>query len=1048
MWGKIAQGLKENAGDIAGDLRGGLAKLQDVVAPPHVSRGDDDDDDDDDDHDDNDEYEYEEGEVKQPPRARVSFGAMLSRIVAPTALATESDEDDDDDEEEEDFVQVEESVEDLQQAPSLAAAATSSSKLAPFESSLPQDQTVVKSNTAPSSSAPSSRLVLPQRTPSITTKLVVPSVGVTKPAISPMPAVRKLIVPSKPYSPSAFSHQLSSISHDSLETASLAGPASTAVKAVEPVKSLQQQRQEQQQQPVMAQEDVQQLEQFHQDAVDMAVQNEQAAKILELEARELKLRETDLLLAGREEEKDNAIRQLEEQCRDLELRLRVDPDILQDKDATIRQLEAKCLELQQKPTVDPAVVKEKDDKIRELEAVCRSLQAKPLVDPEVVQEMSNTIRDLEAQLLAMQAQSTMAESAIVQEKDSLIQELEAKCHQMEEAQSIMESVLVQEKDVKIGELELQCQELHLEVKRQYDQAQLHAKQELVAKQQLEALEEQKQLESLKTLDVSVLKEKEDKILALEAQCQELHMEMKRQFDQARLHARHSSAADDSAAKELLSSLEKKCKGLEVELRQREDHIIIMQKDAAERMEAEEEWRESQRLKFKQEQAEMLEANAESVSAEYRQEIERLETELASISQATLDRLGQVRKQSAQKQRKLEQLLEETNARMAHIESEQESALSKTENANKQLLHKHETAARHAETKLIETKAMLEDRNEEVKSLKIMVKELTSSLRKSKESSTELQEELDHLREENETLHHNWQVTEDENDELKKQIDEMAKSDDVIADLRKQIESLKESKDRERAEIESKVDSVESNKSALQEERDAARATVRDLKHQLAAALADAEVAKADLERAIMGNENLSRALESFQSERDAEIAFFEERRMSSEEATAAAHAAAIQATHEANEVSMRQVRHAADAVVREVMEELRLIKDELEKVKNDKLQTRRSLDEAISRLQASQEDVVDRSLMKNVLLDWFARSGKSKEQVLEVMASLLHFSEDEKEKIHLYDGNRFTQVISSVATMPPAMTDVQHLEGANVRDKFVSFLLAETDDCR
>ncbi|KAI2502089.1 biological adhesion [Fragilaria crotonensis] len=201
-----------------------------------------------------------------------------------------------------------------------------------------------------------------------------------------------------------------------------------------------------------------------------------------------------------------------------------------------------------------------------------------------------------------------------------------------------------------------------------------------------------------------------------------------------------------------------------------------------------------------------------------------------------------------------------------------------------------------------------------------------------------------------------------------------------------------------------------------------------------------------MDRAILGNENLSRALESFQSERDAELALLEERRMSSEEATAAAHAAAIQATHEANEVNMRQVRYAADAAVREVREEIRLIKDELEKVKKEKMQTRRSLDEAISRLQASQEDVVDRSLMKNVLLDWFARSGKSKEQVLEMMASLLHFSEDEKEKIHLYDGNRFSQVISSVATLPPATVDVQNLEGANVRDKFVNFLLAETDD--
>ena len=188
MWGKIAQGLKENAGDIAGDLRGGLAKLQDVVAPPHVSRADDDGDDDGDGDDDSEE------ELKQTPRARVGFGAMLSRIVAPTALESEYDDDDDDDEEEEeddDFVQVEESVEDLQHVPSSTVAASST----PFESSLPQHQPVKPQSTTP-------RLLVPPRTPTITKKLVVPSVGVTKPASSPSPVAKKLIVPSKPYSPS------------------------------------------------------------------------------------------------------------------------------------------------------------------------------------------------------------------------------------------------------------------------------------------------------------------------------------------------------------------------------------------------------------------------------------------------------------------------------------------------------------------------------------------------------------------------------------------------------------------------------------------------------------------------------------------------------------------------------------------------------------------------------------------------------------------------------------------------------------------------------
>lgn len=86
--------------------------------------------------------------------------------------------------------------------------------------------------------------------------------------------------------------------------------------------------------------------------------------------------------------------------------------------------------------------------------------------------------------------------------------------------------------------------------------------------------------------------------------------------------------------------------------------------------------------------------------------------------------------------------------------------------------------------------------------------------------------------------------------------------------------------------------------------------------------------------------------------------------------------------------------------------------------------------------------------MKNVLLDWFNKSGKGKKDVLEVMASLLHFSDQEKEKIHIYEGpGALGKVVGAVAApLPPAATNPQQLEGSNVREKFVNFLMAETDE--
>lgn len=83
--------------------------------------------------------------------------------------------------------------------------------------------------------------------------------------------------------------------------------------------------------------------------------------------------------------------------------------------------------------------------------------------------------------------------------------------------------------------------------------------------------------------------------------------------------------------------------------------------------------------------------------------------------------------------------------------------------------------------------------------------------------------------------------------------------------------------------------------------------------------------------------------------------------------------------------------------------------------------------------------------MKNILLDWFAKGGKGKKDVLTVMASLLHFTEEEKDKIHISEFNIGKVVGAVAAPLPPSKADVEHLEGQNVREKWVNFLLAETD---
>jgi hypothetical protein len=267
----------------------------------------------------------------------------------------------------------------------------------------------------------------------------------------------------------------------------------------------------------------------------------------------------------------------------------------------------------------------------------------------------------------------------------------------------------------------------------------------------------------------------------------------------------------------------------------------------------------------------------------------------------------------------------------------------------------------------------------------------------------------------------------------------------------ELTMLREERDRERAKKESFVQSAMSSNTKIESERDTALSDAQDLKQQLTAALADLQIAKADVARITTGNNNLQAALETFQDERHAEMGLLDEQRREAEEAIACANQAVVDALRQAHSTEMKQIQNAADMAVKNSMNEMSILEARVEKSRSENSQMRRSLDEAIHRLQTSQEDVIDRVLMKNILLDWCTMKDKNKRhQVLELMASVLHFNEDEREKVNLthmdIESVRSKVVGALAAPLPPSKADVDHLEGDNVREKFLNFLLAETDD--
>lgn len=65
-----------------------------------------------------------------------------------------------------------------------------------------------------------------------------------------------------------------------------------------------------------------------------------------------------------------------------------------------------------------------------------------------------------------------------------------------------------------------------------------------------------------------------------------------------------------------------------------------------------------------------------------------------------------------------------------------------------------------------------------------------------------------------------------------------------------------------------------------------------------------------------------------------------------------------------------------------------------------------------------------------------------------LLGSILHFTEDEKDKAYIGDGpGTLDKVVNVVAApLPPSKLNVDKIEGDNMREKWVNFLLAETGD--
>ena len=350
--------------------------------------------------------------------------------------------------------------------------------------------------------------------------------------------------------------------------------------------------------------------------------------------------------------------------------------------------------------------------------------------------------------------------------------------------------------------------------------------------------------------------------------------------------------------------------------------------------------------------------------------------------------------------------------------------------------------------LIQTMTLLDEREHQVLQLRQTIKKLEGQVQENTAAHMEDEDILEEVHQENDQLRNHVEQAEARCEVLKAKVEDLQHQQEKFSHVQLELRMLKEELERERAKSQNAVASASNNNQVLEEERDAALALVGDYKQQLAATSADLDIVRADYQRTTMANNNLQAALESFQSEREAEMGMLEDQRLEAEQALAAAHSATLEATKGAHAEHVRQLQAAADAALKNSMQEIQHLEGQLKKYESENIQMRRSLDEAIHRLQMNQEDVIDRTLMKNILMDWLTKAGaKERKDILELMASVLHFTEEEKERVHISSSHIATSLLGKLsAPVPAPKADMENLQGDTVSEKWVSFLLAETED--
>lgn len=238
------------------------------------------------------------------------------------------------------------------------------------------------------------------------------------------------------------------------------------------------------------------------------------------------------------------------------------------------------------------------------------------------------------------------------------------------------------------------------------------------------------------------------------------------------------AMKDTKEAQMIEELRRQCQKLDTQWKQSESQVQSLRKQMADASKYTNH-DEALFIQFQEKEARLLEAAAE----EHQQQLDLLRGELEGKLGAIQRQLKHEQAERQQEKQKLDRQLEDARRRAEAVEREAKLVQAKQEVELSNKARALEHSLRISEDKLARSMALLDERDEEMATLKKNLKNLQSTVTEHREGAEEVEEEIDELHAENESLRQHVEVVEAQCTQLKIKVEELQGDSEKLTALK-------------------------------------------------------------------------------------------------------------------------------------------------------------------------------------------------------------------------------------------------------------------------